>query len=177
MIDFFGVSITCCLLRLLFRLEEDIEGLDIAIAPGDFDFRPAVTKGCRSAASGFILLSGSQTRHFDIKSTNSSSLHFKTCCNDLLPGRRLRPLELTTVRGVPFASALHGEPVDNYLWILDTPKNNFLRELLLTNSFSGTPRTSMMQDSCSCSFSPGKMGNPVYNSARMQPKLHISIPI
>ena len=55
------------------------------------------------------------------------------------------------------------------------PKNNFLRELRLTYSFSGIPSTSMIQDSCSCSFSPGKIGNPVYNSARMQPKLHISM--
>jgi hypothetical protein len=31
----------------------------------------------------------------------------------------------------------------------------------------------MMQASCSISFSPGKMGYPVYSSARMQPKLDI----
>lgn len=33
----------------------------------------------------------------------------------------------------------------------------------------------MIQASCSCSFSPGKMGNPVCISAKMQPRLHMSI--
>jgi len=41
--------------------------------------------------------------------------------------------------------------------------------------FSGGPNTSMMQASCSCSFSPGKMGTPVKSSARMQPSDHMSI--
>ena len=58
-----------------------------------------------------------------------------------------------------------------------SPKKILLRELLLTKSLSGTPRTSMIQESCSCSFSPGKIGNPVYNSAKMQPKLQISMAI
>ena len=175
-IDFFGVSKVCLLLRLLLRLDDEAVDLEVTIVEDALSFRPAVTNGCLSAACGFILRSGSQTRHFDIKSTNSSSLHFNTCCSVFVPGRRLRPLELTTARGVPFNSIVVS-------WqrrmpkIQDTPKNSFLRELLLTNSLSGTPRTSMMQDSCSCSFSPGKIGKPVYNSARIQPKLHMSIAI
>lgn len=75
-----------------------------------------------------------------------------------------------------------------------SPKNSFLRCALLMMDGSGTPRTSMMQASCSCSFSPGKIGTPVYSSARMHllvsslsseaqgresgqthPRLHISI--
>ena len=31
----------------------------------------------------------------------------------------------------------------------------------------------MIHASCSCSFSPGKIGYPVYISARIHPKLHI----
>ena len=39
----------------------------------------------------------------------------------------------------------------------------------------GRPRTSMIQASCSTSFSPGNKGYPVYSSARIQPKLHMSM--
>jgi hypothetical protein len=102
-IDFFGVSIAC-LLRLLLRLGDEVVNLEGAIVRVALCFRPAVTNGCRRADCGFILRSGSQTRHFDMKSTKSSSLDFKTCCNVFDPGRRLRPLELTTTRGVPFVS-------------------------------------------------------------------------
>jgi len=55
------------------------------------------------------------------------------------------------------------------------PKNNFRLDALLTMLASGTPMTSMIQASCSCSFSPGKIGTPVYSSARIQPTDHISI--
>lgn len=55
------------------------------------------------------------------------------------------------------------------------PKKSRFLELRLMKSLSGTPRTSMIQDNCSCSFSPGKMGKPVYNSARIHPKLHMSM--
>jgi len=102
-IDFFGVSIAC-LLRLLLRLGDEVVNLEGAIVRVALCFRPAATNGCRRADCGFILRSGSQTRHFDMKSTKSSSLDFKTCCNVFDPGRRLRPLELTTTRGVPFVS-------------------------------------------------------------------------
>jgi hypothetical protein len=56
------------------------------------------------AACGFILLSGSQTRHFETKSTKSSSLHFRTWASVFVPGLRRRPLELMTARGAPFGS-------------------------------------------------------------------------
>ena len=55
----------------------------------------------------------------------------------------------------------------------DEPKKSFFRELRSTRYLSGIPRTSILQASCSCSFSPGNIGYPVYISARMQPKLHI----
>lgn len=82
-----------------------------------------------------------------------------------------------------------------------SPKNNFRLVLFSTRYGLGAPCTSIMQASCSCSFSPGKSGYPlktvrinhiciqdshrtkcsivlpVYSSAKMQPKLHISIVI
>lgn len=57
----------------------------------------------------------------------------------------------------------------------DVPKNSFRLDDLLTILASGRPITSMIQANCSCSFSPGKIGTPVYNSARIQPTDHISI--
>jgi hypothetical protein len=76
--DFFGVSVNGLLLLPL-PVEDDNN--DFAIPDGGldgFDRRPAVINGCRMAACGFIRRSGSQTRHLDMKSTNSSSLHRKT---------------------------------------------------------------------------------------------------
>lgn len=73
--DFFGVSVTC-LLRLLERLDEDSK-----VFPGEgltSLARLPVTKGCRIAAWGLIRFSGSQVRHFAMKSTKSSSLHRST---------------------------------------------------------------------------------------------------
>jgi len=40
----------------------------------------------------------------------------------------------------------------------DAPKKRRLRELRSTRYLSGTPMISMMHASCSCSFSPGKIG-------------------
>ena len=74
----------------------------------------------------------------------------------------------------------------------DAPKNSLRRLDRLMISLSGTPKTSMIHASCSCSFSPGKMGTPVKSSARMHlsrcqhvtcrfgpssahPRLHMSI--
>lgn len=113
-----------------------------------------------------------------MKSTKRSSPgFFSACAKVLVPGRRLLPFELTTGRGAPVVSA---DTVRCRVLIQagrDVPKKSLLRELRLMNSLSGIPKTSMMQASCSCSFSPGKMGKPVYNSAIMQPKLHMSIAI
>jgi len=154
--DFFGVSWSC-LVRLLVKLDEEVE---IFVADGGgFGRRPDTTNGCRRAACGLILRSGSQTRHFAIKSKKSSSLQRNTCCKLLVPGLRRRPFELTTTRGAPLTS-----------------KNSFFLVLRLMYSLSGIPSTSMIHDSCSCSFSPGKIGKPVYNSARIHPKLHIQWP-
>jgi len=158
MSDFFGVSSTCLTRLLLPSVDDDSVAFGVTDGGGGLGRFPAVTNGCLKAAWGLILRSGSQTRHFAMKSTKSSSLHLRTCASVLVPGRRRRPLELITARGAPLGS-----------------KKSFFRELRLTYSLSGTPRTSMMQESCSCSFSPGNIGKPVYSSARMQPKLHMSM--
>jgi hypothetical protein len=74
--DFFGVSSTC-LTRLLPNVEEERVAFGVVDA-GALGRFPAVTKGCLIAAWGLIRRSGSQTKHFEIKSTNSSSLHLRT---------------------------------------------------------------------------------------------------
>lgn len=98
--DFLGVSFSC-LLRLPLKLEDGVLFITDVDA---FCRRPTATKGWRMAACGFILLSGSQMRHFETKSTKSSSLHRRTCTSDFVPGLRRRPLELMTARGAPFGS-------------------------------------------------------------------------
>lgn len=119
-----------------------------------------VMNSCRTASSGFKRLSGSHRRQRVKKSRNGSSSHLRTCCKVLEDGRRLFPFDETVRRGFPSES-----------------KKSFRRVLLSIRCFSGGPKTSMMQASCSCSFSPGNMGTPVYNSAKIQPTLHISIGI
>jgi hypothetical protein len=157
----------------------DDDNVDLEVDEVGLGRRPPVTKGCRIAACGFIRRSGSQTRHFEMKSTNSSSLHRRTWASVFVPGRRRRPLELMTARGAPPGSSKDGisQVEEQRLHKIELPKKSFLRELRLTNSLSGMPSTSMIQESCSCSFSPGKIGKPVYSSAKMQPKLHISMAI
>ena len=57
------------------------------------------------------------------------------------------------------------------------PKKSLLLVACSKTRFGGKPSISIIQASCSTSFSPGNSGYPVYNSARMQPKLHMSIGI
>jgi len=109
-------------------------------AVGTADFCP-VRNSCRIASSGFIRLSGSHLRQRVRKSRKASSSHFSACCKDFEDGRRRRPLEETVKRGFPSES-----------------KKSFLRVLFSIRCFSGGPNTSIMQASCSCSFSPGKIG-------------------
>lgn len=102
--DFLGVTVAdLCRLEMLEAEErspcDGVEGIWAT-----FERRPAVRNGCRRAEFGLIRRSGSQLRHFAMKSTNSSSSQRKTCDNDLEPGLRLRPFELTTGRGAPVAS-------------------------------------------------------------------------
>lgn len=61
--------------------------------------RAPMIQGCRIAAAGFRRRSGSQVRHFAMKSMNWSSSAFKTCCSVLEPGLRRLPLELATTLG------------------------------------------------------------------------------
>lgn len=119
-----------------------------------------VMNSCLIASSGRSRRSGSHRKQRARKSTKASSSHLRTCCNVLDEGRRLRPLDDTVNRGLPMES-----------------KNSFFLVLFSIRCFSGGPNTSMMHASCSCSFSPGKMGTPVYNSAKIQPTLHISMGI
>ena len=117
-----------------------------------------VINSCSRASSGLRRRAGSHRRHLVIKSRNASSSHFNTCRSSFELGLRRLPFDETVNRGLPIES-----------------KKSFLRLLVSIRCFSGGPKTSMMQASCSCSFSPGKIGYPVYNSASMHPKLHMSI--
>ena len=103
--DFFGVSVTF-VLRLP-RFDEAVCSSVFAVLGVEttvFVRRPARMYGCRSAACGFSRRSGSHTKHFAMKSTNSSSSQRKTCCNDFVPALRLLPFELTTGLGAPVES-------------------------------------------------------------------------
>lgn len=124
---------------------------------GFWGLRP-VMNSWRAASSGFMRRSGSHLRHLVRKSRNDSSSHLRTWVKVLVEGRLLRPLEETVRRGLPAES-----------------KKSLRRVDFSIRCFSGGPKTSMMQASCSCSFSPGKMGTPVRSSARMQPRDHMSM--
>lgn len=101
--DFLGVSKTSFFRTA--RLADDVEP-DVLGVAGTVWWRPLpITKGCRRAPDGLIRFSGSQIRHFAMKSTKSSSLHRRTCCKDLEPGLRFLPLEFVTIRGLPLDSA------------------------------------------------------------------------
>ena len=92
------------------------------------------------------------SKHLPIKSLNNASLQRSACTNDFELGLRLRPFELVMQRGLHLES-----------------KNNLFLVALFIKSSRGTPITSIIQASCSTSFSPGNSGDPVYSSANMQP--------
>lgn len=100
-----------------------------------------VMKGCVTASEAFNLRSGSQRRHRVMKSMNASSSVLIACCKVFELGRRRLPLLDTVTLGLPTES-----------------KNSFLRVHFSTKCRSGGPKISMIHASCSCSFSPGKMG-------------------
>lgn len=112
----------------------------------------------RAASSGVMRFLGSHSRHLLTKSMNTVSLQRSACEIVLDAGFRLRPLELVMHLGVPLES-----------------KNNLLLVAVLMRSSGGWPSTSIIQANCSTSFSPGNSGYPVYSSASIHPKLHISI--
>lgn len=58
------------------------------------------------AGWGLRRLSGSHVRHLEMKSTKSSSSHFKTAARDLVEGLRRLPFPLTNGRGLPVASVV-----------------------------------------------------------------------
>lgn len=72
--DFLGVSVVS--FRRPLRLGVDSVLFEVDVST--LGRRPPVTKGCRKAEAGLIRRSGSQTRHLEIKSTKSSSLHRST---------------------------------------------------------------------------------------------------
>lgn len=117
-----------------------------------------VRNSCLRASCGLRRRDGSQRRQREMKSRKASSSHFRTCLSSFELGRRRRPFEETVNLGLPKES-----------------KKSFFRVLFSIKCFSGGPKTSMIQASCSCSFSPGKMGYPVYSSARIHPRLHMSM--
>lgn len=59
------------------------------------------------ASSGVIRRSGSHCRQRLTKSIKLSSVDLSAWLSGLVPGRRLRPLELGLMRGKPFESIIH----------------------------------------------------------------------
>jgi hypothetical protein len=90
---------------------------------------------------------------------NSSSHEHTALFTDLAPGLRILPL---------LSSVIFGDPVSS------SKKIDFL-VLYLSTSSEGSPSISIIKLSYSASLSPGKIGYPVYSSANIQPKLHISM--
>lgn len=99
------------------------------------------TNGCPTASDGLSLRSGSQRKHRLIKSMNASSSVLSACCRVLELGRLRLPLLETVTLGLPTES-----------------KNSFFLVQRSTRCRSGGPNISIIQASCSCSFSPGKIG-------------------
>lgn len=66
--------------------------------------RVETIQACRSPDWGLSRFSGSQVKHFDMKSIKSSSSHFRAEASVLVPGRRRLPFTLTKGRGAPVAS-------------------------------------------------------------------------
>lgn len=126
----------------------------------DLGGRPSMIHSCIRASNGFILVWGSQSRQRSIKSIKEGEVHPMTYLKGLVPGILSFPREsVVTSNGSSVSSS----------------KNIF--DLVDWSSIcsDGSPLTSIISDSYSCSFSPGKIGYPVNNSTRMHPKLHISI--
>lgn len=119
-----------------------------------------VINSCFNASWGLRRRLGSHLRQRAMKSRKALLSHFRACRRSLELGLRRRPFEDTVRRALPEES-----------------KNSFFRVLFSMRCFSGGPKISIMQASCSCSFSPGNSGYPVYNSASIQPRLHISMGI
>ena len=113
---------------------------------------------CCRASLGFILKLGSHARHLHIKSKKFWSSLLTAYYKVFVPGSLRIPLEFVTIFGYICPS-----------------KNNLILELFSRKCFGGTPKISIMQAICSCSFSPGNNGYPLCNSAKMQPRLHMSI--
>ena len=103
--DFFGVSGTTLLLRLLEKaVDDEPKNAFAVLGAGLATFareRTPVMYGWRRAADGFSLRSGSHTRHLAMKSTKSESSHRRTWARVLLPARLLLPFEFTHGRGAP----------------------------------------------------------------------------
>lgn len=135
-----GARIGVC--PLLVRLVGD--NLPLVVAAGARArtvFLSPVIKSCANPSSGCIRRLGSHRRQRAMKSTNTSSSHFNACCSVFELGLLLLPFVDTVTLGFPTES-----------------KKSFFLVLCSMRCFSGGPNTSMMQESCSCSFSPGKIG-------------------
>lgn len=115
-------------------------------------------QGCCMSSSGAKRAFLSHLKQPSKKFTNIGSLHPMAVAILLVPGQCFLPHELGTILGLLLLS-----------------KNIFLREACSRIVFEGIPKTSIMHASCSTSFSPGKRGYPEKSSARMHPKLQMSI--
>ena len=115
---------------------------------------------CCKSSSEVILFAGSHSRHLLITSTSPVSAPFIIFSIVLLHGSLRLPLEFVKSLGEPSSS-----------------KNFDPRVACFIKDFEGKPRTSMIQTICSASLSPGNKGYPVWSSAKMHPKLQISIAV
>ena len=116
---------------------------------------------CWRASSGEILCLGSHSKHLSMKSMKEGLEFWRIMCRDFESGILHLPLEL----GVRIGSSVLGS------------KNIFLRVDCSRTESGGIPLTSIIIDNYSISLSPGKIGNPVKSSIKMQPKLHMSIAV
>ncbi len=131
---------------------------DAELCARGWDMSLPVMNGWSSACAGVMRARGSQRRHSVMKLRKRSSLQRSTAARSLPPGTRDLPRELGTTRGFPFESK-------KFFFLLQD----------CTMRRGGTPISSMMHWICSASSSPGKMGQPVSSSQRMQPSDHMSM--
>jgi len=141
-------------------LPPPVEGDDEGSSMGEGEgwVRASRIHACFNPSSGVMRSFASQRRQPSKKSKNNLSLHFRTCASVFDAGFRFLPRELGTTRTAKLPS-----------------KKSFLRVELSTNDLGGKPIVSIIHSNCSVSFSPGNSGYPVYNSANIQPRLHMSM--
>jgi len=143
----------------LFCVSRGVDGNDAAARSRDSRVgtaavgRRAMMKSWASPCCGDMRCAGSHCRHDERKCTNLVSSHLRTCCSVFELTRRRLPLVDTKGLGRPRWSNLLVLPYPPHL-----PKKIFALVHRSSRAMSGGPKISMMHASCSCSFSPGKIG-------------------